>query len=183
MASDIEQSTTGQDACRVPRVSDGKGIHDLIRSCPPLDVNSSYCYLLLCKHFADTCVLAEDAGDVVGFVSAYRKPRAPDTIFVWQVAVGPRARGAGLGARMLLELLNRSSCASVRVLETTISPENEASWALFGSLARKLGSPMTRGTLFQEEDFGDERHDAEILLRIGPIEPEKRDQLCKSLTA
>jgi hypothetical protein len=42
---------------------------------------------------------------------------------------------------------------------------------------------MSRETFFQEEDFGGEKHEAETLLRIGPIDPEKRGKLCRSLSS
>ena len=41
----------------VPAVGDAKAIHALVGSCPPLDLNSTYAYLLLCAHFAETCVI------------------------------------------------------------------------------------------------------------------------------
>ncbi|WP_292589537.1 hypothetical protein [Mesorhizobium sp.] len=55
-------------------------VWELIAKYPRLGRNSLYCELLLCSDFADTCVLAERAGAVVGWLSAYRRrvtrPRA-----------------------------------------------------------------------------------------------------------
>ena len=168
---------------RKPSLNEGKDIHGLVSDCGPLDVNSEYTYMILCAHFSDTCAVAEEQGRLVGFVSAYRKPADPDVLFVWQVAVSPRLRGCGIGSRMLSEVLARASCASVAAIETTIGPSNRASWALFESLAKKLGATMSRETLFQEEDFGDDGHEAEVLLRIGPIDPEERGKLCRFLSS
>ena len=36
-----------------------------------LDLNSTCCYLLLCKHFLETCTVAVANGEIVGFVTAY----------------------------------------------------------------------------------------------------------------
>ncbi len=154
---------------RAPTAEDGKAVHDLIARCPPLDGNSLYCNLLQCSHFADTCVLAEVDGQIAGFISAYRLPRRPATLFVWQVAVSGPARGRGLARRMLLELLAREACAGVDTLETTITPDNRASWSLFTSLARALAAPLTQATMFDRERHFQGGHASEMLVRIGPF--------------
>jgi L-2,4-diaminobutyric acid acetyltransferase len=152
-----------------PRVGDATAIHTLIAGCRPLDLNSTYAYLLLCEHFADTCVRAEQDGETVGFVSAYRPPRQADTLFVWQVAVSARLRGQGVAGRMLRELLARPGVRDCRCLETTVSPSNGRSMRLFHALARELRAPVAEQVMFQEEDFGSERHESETLVRIGPF--------------
>lgn len=150
--------------------TDGWAIHRLVAQCPPLDLNSLYAYLLLSEHHADTCVLAEDqAGQVLGFVSAYIPPRHPDVLFVWQVAVDPRARGRGLGRRMLRHLLERPAAGAIRYIETTVGPGNAASRAVFGGLARQLDADCTDSALFGPELFGQQEHEEERLLRIGPF--------------
>lgn len=152
-----------------PAVAHGAEIHRLISDCKPLDVNSTYAYLLLCEHFSETCVRAELAGRTVGFVSAYRPPLRHDVLFVWQVAVAASARGAGLGKSMLHELLRRDARGEWRYLETTVSPSNEPSRRLFYALASELDAPVAESALFSERDFDGELHEPEILIRIGPI--------------
>ncbi len=158
----------------MPRVKDGADIHRLVARCAPLDLNSTYAYLLLCRDFADTCVRAERAGRTVGFVSAYRPPARGDVIFVWQVAVAGEMRGQGLATRMLDELLARPAVRACRYLETTVSPSNEPSLKLFHRLARELHAPADYLAMFEEADFGDERHESETLIRIGPFGPQRR---------
>ena len=152
-----------------PQPRDGKAIHALVAGCKPLDLNSTYAYLLLCEHFADTCVIATSAGETVGFVSAYVPPRRSDVIFVWQVAVAAAERGEGLGLRMLRELLERPAVRRCRWLETTVTPTNVPSTRLFYGLARELRAALEEKPMFHEEDFGAERHEAETLFRIGPV--------------
>jgi L-2,4-diaminobutyric acid acetyltransferase len=154
---------------RTPERGDGAALHNLVAECPPLDENSLYCNLLQATHFADTCIAAEQAGHLVGFISAYLVPGRPETLFVWQVAVGPRARGQGLATRMLDGLLGRPRCRGVTHLETTVTASNEASWALFEGFARKHGAPLLRSTLFDRDADFDGAHDSEILARIGPL--------------
>lgn len=160
MTDDIRLST--------PRVGDGAAIHRLVAACPPLDLNSVYAYLLLCAHFPETCVRAARGEETVGFVSAYRPPREPAVLFVWQVAVAAAERGRGLGRRMLRALLARPAAAQCTYLETTVSPSNAPSLTMFHRLAEELRAPVETRTMFEKADFGDAPHEPETLIRIGP---------------
>ena len=154
---------------RPPQLADAARVHALVDECKPLDLNSTYAYMLLCTHFSETCVVADLHGELVGFVSGYLKPSDDTILFIWQVAVNPKARGLGVGKRMLREVLERPACRRVRHLETSVTPSNEASWALFRAFARDRKADCTESTLFRSEDFGNEKHEEEQLLRIGPF--------------
>jgi L-2,4-diaminobutyric acid acetyltransferase len=160
---------------RSPTADDAARLHRLVAECPPLDPNSLYCNLLHCTHFSGTsvaAVLRDASGDeqLAGFISAYVPPDQPDTLFVWQVAVSAMARGQGLAGRMLDSILRRPACANVRYIDTTITPGNQASWALFESWARRHGAPTASKVHFERERHFAGRHDDEHLLRIGPFE-------------
>lgn len=135
-----------------------------------LDRNSTYLYLLLCRDFVDTCILAERGETLAGFITGYRPPAQNDTIFVWQVGVLPEARGAGVASRMLDNLLLSDGCRGVRFMETTVTPSNTASRAMFESLARRLGAKIEESAGFEAELFSEEGHEAERRLRIGPFD-------------
>ncbi|MCK9511933.1 MAG: diaminobutyrate acetyltransferase [Pigmentiphaga sp.] len=155
---------------RPPTIADGAAIHALIKACPPLDLNSAYAYLLLCHHFADTCVVAERSGTIVGYVSGYVPPAQPDVFFIWQVAVHERGRGLGLGQGMLRHLLERPAASRSRYVETTVSPSNGPSRAMFQRLAASLGTALQETALFTTDMFGPgAAHEDETLLRIGPF--------------
>jgi L-2,4-diaminobutyric acid acetyltransferase len=154
---------------RKPTGEDGFQLYELIRRSPPLDTNSVYCYALIGKHFADTSMVAELDGDIVGFISAYIPPGREDTIFIWQVAVDEKARGHGLAKLMLFSLLERPECGKVHYLETTVSPSNTASRRLFERLASENGVEVEESEFLAEEDFGDQQHESEPLLRVGPL--------------
>lgn len=159
-----------------PVLADGKPVHDLIRRSPPLDLNSSYCYFLLCSHHADTCVVARQHGYIVGFLSAYLLPHDASTLFIWQVAVDASLRGYGVASKMLQQLLVRPACASVHHLETTISPDNHASRRLFKRFAAQHDAPWQEEIFLGHEQFDDESHDEERLIRIGPFTPPRHTQ-------
>ena len=151
---------------RRPTINDGNRIHALIANSPPLDTNSAYCNFLQATHFSDTCVLAESDGSVAGFISAYLKPSSPNTLFVWQVAVDERSRGQGLAYKMLKELLSRLTGDGIEYIETTITKDNQGSWALFKKLDQEHGSNGNVSIFLDQSQhfYGD--HDTEYLFRI-----------------
>jgi L-2,4-diaminobutyric acid acetyltransferase len=155
---------------RVPSAEDGAAVYDLIAQCPPLDTNSMYCNLLQSCHFSDTSVAAELDEEIVGFISGYVLPKQPDTLFIWQVAVGEKARGQGLASRMLAEILSRPTSPQIKYIETTITPDNRASWALFESLANKLNANLNRSVMFDRQQHFAGQHETEMLVKIGPIQ-------------
>ena len=165
----LSQSENQDFSFRPPSIEDGPAVTGLIRDCPPLDTNSAYCNLLQCTHFADTCIIAECDGDIAGWISAYRPPSAPDRFFVWQVAVRESARGRGLAARMLDELLARPSARGVSHLITTVTPGNDASWRLFHAVARRRGAPLVKKPLFERDAHFAGAHETEWQAEIGPF--------------
>jgi L-2,4-diaminobutyric acid acetyltransferase len=154
---------------RRPEATDGVRIWDLVAACPPLDRNSIYCNILQCTHFAETCVLVEQDGEPVGWIAGYLLPAKPRTLFVWQVAVHEKARGLGLARRMLFALLERPALERVEFIRTTVTPENEASRALFRSFAARADAAFDEGPGFDAQAHFDRRHDSERLITIGPI--------------
>jgi L-2,4-diaminobutyric acid acetyltransferase len=151
---------------RYPTAEDGYAIYDLVRRSPPLDVNSIYCYHLLSRHFNKTCVVAEDAGRIVGFLSAYPVPERPETLFVWQVAVDADCRGQGIARQMLDGLLGRPECEGMRAIETTVGPSNKPSRSLFHSYAKRRGVTIDERLFLPASAFGEGEHESEMLLRI-----------------
>jgi L-2,4-diaminobutyric acid acetyltransferase len=159
---------------RKPRREDGSAIWDLIASCHPLDENSMYCNLIQCDHFSDTCVLAEMDGKPVGWISAYLMPDDTEALFVWQVAVSEKARGQGLGTRMLRHLTEREECEGVNRLQTTITLDNDASWALFGKFSSSINGKLSSQPYFRREDHFDGKHATEHMVTIQFAEELKR---------
>ncbi|MFE1956111.1 MULTISPECIES: diaminobutyrate acetyltransferase [Streptomyces] len=155
-----------------PGVADGAAIWRIARDSKVLDLNSSYSYLLWCRDFAGTSVVARDeTGEVAGFVTGYFRPERPRTLVVWQVAVDHGHRGHGLAGALLdgLTAKVRDSGRQVTTVETTITPDNTASQALFLSYARRHGAGVERQVLFDAGLFPDDGHLPEELYRIGPL--------------
>lgn len=153
-----------------PTGEDGAQVHDLIAACPPLDTNSLYMNLIQTTHFAETCALARADDEVIAWVSGHIPPKEDDVYFLWQVAVGEKARGQGIAKRLVADIFSRPACSNVRYLKTTITPDNEASWGLFKSIARWLDAPLNESPFFDKDRHFKGRHDSEILVTIGPFE-------------
>ena len=164
-----EPPATEPATIRPPRLEDARWILRLVEQSGVLDPNSAYCYLLMAYHFGSTSVVAQAAGRVVGFVYAYLPPERAQTVFVWQVGVAANRRGTGLGTQLLTAVLERDACREVRYLESTVGPTNAASLALFRGLARRLGADVVEQPCFEPDLFPERQHEAEQLLRIGPI--------------
>lgn len=159
---------------RRPCADDALGIHRLAADTRVLDVNSVYAYALLATDFADTSIVAERDGRVVGFIAAYRPPPRPQVLFVWQVAVDPSGQGAGLGGAMIDTLAHRvreAGGGQPLTVEATVAPSNSASRAFFGAFARRHGAALTERPHFGGELLSAQSgaHDDEPMLSIGPI--------------
>ena len=161
---------SGKHLIERPSAGDGSALWRIARDSGKLDLNSSYAYLLWCRDFADTSAVARVDGEVVGFVIGFLRPADPETVVVWQIAVDASQRGKGLAGKLLDHVVERLADRGVRYLETTITPDNAASIALFDALARRWGAARRATALFPADAFPDD-HDREDLHRIGPLLP------------
>lgn len=153
----------------MPREEDGQEIWKLVKESQVLDLNSAYSYLMLCKYFPETCVIAKSAGRIVGFVSAFKIPDNPEVLFVWQLAVDADFRRYGLAINMLKHLIARPKCSEIRYLEITVTPSNNAAYALYYKLADELHTVCEESICFPSWLFPGAQHEDEIMLRIGPL--------------
>lgn len=171
----LYRSDRTEPTLRSVRVEDAASIWRLVRHCGVLDVNSPYAYLLTCRHHHRTSLIAEEAGATVGFVTAYVVPDDPESVFLWQIGVADSHRRRGLGRTLVEGLLDR--CPEARFLQCTVSPSNKASLALFHTVAASRRVPIEIRPGFSAELFPAEApaHEAEDLVRIGPLTTEPSD--------
>ncbi|MCS7461710.1 diaminobutyrate acetyltransferase [Paenibacillus doosanensis] len=154
---------------RHPVKEDGAAVWSLAKQTGALDVNSVYCYILLCDYFRDSCIVAEDEAGIAGFVSAFRIPGKPDRLFVWQIGVAPDRQRRGIAKQLLRELFSSPCCEGVRYAETTISPSNRASQALFLAVAEERGVEVQLTEGYPASMFSEgQQHEDEILFVLGP---------------
>ncbi len=133
-----------------------------------LDSNSPYAYILWGDHFGRTSRVAHDEAGLIGFVMGFRPPEKPDTLFVWQVGVSPRARKTGLASRLIEEIWSVNE--GLHYLEATVTPDNIASERLFRSFAERHEAAVETTVHYGEELFPVGDHEAENRFRIGPAD-------------
>ncbi|MFC8921024.1 diaminobutyrate acetyltransferase [Cellulosimicrobium sp. NPDC057127] len=157
---------------RRPTAADGAAMWRVARDSGELDLNSSYAYLILAEHFAETCRVAvvpdadeADGERVVGFVTGYRLPDDVAHLFVWQVAVDEAVRGRGVAGRLLDALVD--AAPDVTTLKTTVAEENVASRALFVRWAARRGATIETTPLFTADQFPDSHVDEPMLVVDG----------------
>lgn len=167
---EVDSAAGGADGLllEAPGGDDGREMWRIARDTQVLDLNSPYSYMLWCRDFADSSVVARDGDRLCGYITGYIRPRSAATLFVWQVAVDQAYRGRGLAKRMLGYLGDRMAAEGRRYLEATVTPDNIPSSKLFEAFARDHGGAIERSTLFTKEQFPN-GHQSEVLLRIGPI--------------
>lgn len=169
----IQHKARSNLVLRNPTRADGQAINELVERCPPLDENSAYCNFLQSTHFQSTSVIAEKHGEVVGFITGYRKPTHTTHLFIWQVAVAPEARGQGLAMTMLNTLLSRDELSDIDAIETTITKDNQGSWGLFKRFDKYHGSQGEVTVFLDKQQHFDGEHDTEYLFHI-PLKKEDK---------
>lgn len=135
--SDPDSTPGPEPVFRPPTVDDGLRMWEIARDTGVLDLNTEYAYALWGAEFADSSIVVEDDGRIVGFVTGFIRPSEPDSLFVWQVGVDADQRGKGYAKRMLHALMNRLADHGVVRLRTTVTATNEASQRTFAALARE----------------------------------------------
>jgi len=154
---------------RTPTAGDSPEVHALLLDSGGMEINSRQCYLLLCEHFQSTCVVAENDGDIIGFISAYIPPDRHDTLFIWQIVVIEALRGRGVAKRLLRHLLSRPNLKRIRYVEAMMSPSNEEAQPLFGALAKQCNCSLDEMMTFPANFFGEKNRGQGNLIRVGPI--------------
>jgi L-2,4-diaminobutyric acid acetyltransferase len=151
-----------------PTKEDGAAMWELVTK-STLDTNSSYKYILMSEYFNETCVVAKQNNQVVGFITAFIPPQKHDAIFIWQVGVDASQRGKGIASKMLHFLLESKACRDVTFVEATITPSNRASQSLFQKLARDFDTEIQSSKFFTVDVFPGDDHEEELKFVVGPI--------------
>lgn len=155
-------------AFRPPAATDAAAIY---RAAPahgtPLQ-DSCYAFILLCTHFADHGIVAEQGGEVVGYALGFRPPSRQGEIFIWHLGVGPGQSRGELIPRLLEETRSRRANRDAKYLCMTVNPSDRALQDELQAVARRLGARCSVEPCFPASLFA-EPHADESLFRIGPL--------------
>ncbi|RSN54429.1 diaminobutyrate acetyltransferase [Amycolatopsis sp. WAC 04182] len=161
----VAEPTARQVTLRSPTVADAAAVHDLVRRSGRLDVNTRYAYLIWCRDFASTSLVAEHDGAILGFVTGYRPPRDPAVYFAWQSAVDQDRPIPGLAFAMMDEITRRVRAQGARIFETTVNPGNRAIIMLLRKLVAEYDGELEISELFGTGELG-AGHEVEMLYRF-----------------
>ncbi len=154
-----------------PSLTDGASMWRLTEQTQGIDLNSPYHYLLWCRDFAETTrVIHNPEGDVVAFTTAYVRPDEPTTLMIWQQVVSTDYRGRNLGHTMVRELTrNLLEQQAITHVEATVTDTTGAPVRTLQKIADEFGGTLSVETLFDQTLFPEGNHEAESLVRIGPL--------------
>jgi L-2,4-diaminobutyric acid acetyltransferase len=154
---------------RRPQLSDGNAVWELARRTESVDPGGRHALPALLQHLAETSLVAEVEGRLVGFVGGYRPPTNLPTLFIWQIDVEPTLHGQGLGRGLLHGLIQCPGCDGVEYLEATVGSSNLAAKRLFEGFAGDLNATCELIADSSPRLLESIAHEREDLFRIGPI--------------
>ena len=93
---------------------------------------------LFFEHFRETSFVAEDEGELVGFLCGFLSQTYPDQAYVHFVGVRPDRRGGGLGRELYERFFEAALAAGRPVVRCVTAPVNEASVAFHTRLGFEI---------------------------------------------
>jgi ribosomal protein S18 acetylase RimI-like enzyme len=97
---------------------------------------------LFLDHFHLTSMVAEEGGELAGFLIGFLSPSAPDAAYIHFVGVDPRLRGSGLGRLLyqrFFELVRAGHRTRIRAIT---SPQNHGSIAFHTAMGFTVMGPV-----------------------------------------
>lgn len=83
-------------------------------------------YHIMTEHFRNTCFIAEDRGEMIGYLLGFRSQSDPEEALVHLVHVAPRLRGNGIGRRMFNQFQASVKKLGCTRITTHSRPENNS---------------------------------------------------------
>ena len=96
---------------------------------------------LFFEHFRETSFVAEEDGELVGFLNGFLSQSFPDEAYIHFVGVRPDRRGSGLASELYERFFAVARAHGRSVVRCVTSPVNEGSVAFH----RALGFEVERG--------------------------------------
>jgi ribosomal protein S18 acetylase RimI-like enzyme len=102
---------------------------------------------LFFQHFANTSMLVERDGELVGFLIGFLSQSRPDEAYIHFVGVSPELRGMGVGAALYRRFFALAKTHGRAVVRSVTSPSNRASVAFH----RAMGFELEPGDLMVDD--------------------------------
>ncbi|MCF7668784.1 MAG: GNAT family N-acetyltransferase [Verrucomicrobia bacterium] len=108
--------------------------HQLAGECELIVQHPIHLYRIMQIYFGNSFFIAEDAGEVAGFLLGFISQTQKDVFFVWQVGVSPRHRRKGIAASLVKSANEFAKAAGCTRVHSTVETGNSASQGLFERL-------------------------------------------------
>jgi GNAT superfamily N-acetyltransferase len=82
-------------------------------------------YHTMIEHFRNTCFIAEDRGEIIGYLLGFRSKDDPDIAFIRLIQVAPRLRGNGVGRRLFNQYQTAVKSMGCKKIMALGEPENK----------------------------------------------------------
>jgi L-2,4-diaminobutyric acid acetyltransferase len=115
--------------------SDVPIIREIARDAGNLAVHHPHVYWMMTYTSPHLCLLAEQDGVPLGYVSGLTPFLDSHTCFLWQIAVTPASRRRNLGTDLAVGFFERAIAAGSRRMMFTIEANNAPSLGLFNKVA------------------------------------------------
>jgi ribosomal protein S18 acetylase RimI-like enzyme len=82
-------------------------------------------YHILVEHFRETCFIAEDRGQMIGYLLGIRSQSHPEMAYMHLIQVAPKLRGNGVGRRLFTQFQSAAKSMGCTKIYTITKPENK----------------------------------------------------------
>lgn len=128
--------------------SDFLGIVDKAKEWSDLVIEREAIYHVMCTHFRGTCFVAEDKGQIIGYLLGFRSQTYPDQAYMHLLQVDPSYRGLGVGQRLFSQFQQAAMALGCRQIYAVSRPQNKVGMAFY---ARMGFRPETAGETVEVE--------------------------------
>lgn len=148
-------------------------VHQFTAGCPPMENYPEHVYKIILRYFGDYCFIAENEGQITGFVMGIVPQSFPGTFFLWEVGVAPSYQGQGIGGKLVREVETELRKKGFNRIELTIDPVNIPSQKLFEkmgykNISERVGKTVeVEGKLAVQDYYKPGRHFIVYEKRIG----------------
>ncbi|AFC99824.1 putative acetyltransferase, GNAT superfamily [Methanocella conradii HZ254] len=81
-------------------------------------------YHIMTEHFRDTCFIAEERGEMIGYLLGFRSQARPEEALIHLIQVAPHMRGNGIGRRLFNQFQYTVKKMGCKRIVAITKPEN-----------------------------------------------------------
>ena len=126
--------------------NDFRAVADKSKEWAELTIEQESIYHIMLEHFRNMCFIAEDRGEIIGYLLGSRSHSDPDVAFIQCILVSPRLRGNGVGRRLFNQYqtaIKSMGCKKIMALGET---ENRNCAAFYEAMGFRISDGNTLET-------------------------------------